>query len=226
MHRSNLNSTTMRKKYHRPILLFVFILLVTGCKKYLTVQPESSYTELQVYSSERAVQQALNGLYNDLADNQLYGANMTTTALELLGQRYNVTAAGTYTYSQLQQYAYTQDSVEGIFNGIWQKAYGTILNANKFISMMDGTVKNGLLTQAHADQMKGEAIAIRAFLHFDMLRLFGPVYSQNPTRSAIPYYRRPDATTTPILIANQVLDSVLADLSQAETLLAGDPVIS
>jgi hypothetical protein len=216
----------MRKKYHRPILLFVSILLVAGCKKYLTVQPESSYTELQVYSSERAVQQALNGLYNDLADNQLYGANMTTTALELLGQRYNATSAGTYTYSQLQQYAYTQDSVEGIFNGIWQKAYGTILNANKFISMMDGTVKNGLLTQAHADQLKGEAIAIRAFLHFDMLRLFGPVYSQNPTRSAIPYYRRPDATTTPILIANQVLDSVLADLSQAETLLAGDPIIS
>ena len=216
----------MKQIYRKALLICTSITMLAGCKKYLTVQPESSYTETQVYSSERAVQQALNGLYNDLADNQLYGANLTTTALEILGQRYNETVTSTYTYYELQQYAYTQDSVEAVFDGLWQKAYGTILNANKFISMMDGTVKSGVLSQAHADQMKGEAIAIRAFLHFDLLRLFGPVYSQNAAQPAIPYYRRPDAITQPISTASQVLDSVLTDLSLAESLLANDPVIT
>ena len=74
----------MRTRYKTLLLLFVSALVMAGCKKYLTVQPESSYTELQVYSSERAAQQALNGLYNDLADNNLYGANLTMTTLELL----------------------------------------------------------------------------------------------------------------------------------------------
>src|SRR5262249_42739117 len=63
----NSNCTTMKRTC---IFILSAILLGTGCKKYLTVQPESSYTELQVYSNERAVQQALNGLYNDLADNR------------------------------------------------------------------------------------------------------------------------------------------------------------
>jgi hypothetical protein len=208
------------------ILLFLSILIMTGCKKYLTVQPESSYTELQVYSNERAVQQALNGLYNDLADNDLYGANLTLSAVEILGQRYNLTSSSLYTYYNLQSCAYTQDSVKGVFEGLWQKGYGTILNANKFISMMDGTVKSGVLTQPHADQMKGEAIAIRALIHLDLLRLFGPIYSQAPTQIAIPYYRRADGNTQPLLPAKQVLDSALADFSQAQTLLAGDPVIT
>ena len=128
----------MKKSF---IFLLTSILVITGCKKYLTVQPESAYTELQVYSNERAVQQALNGLYNDLADNRLYGANLTMSTVEMLAQRYNVTSSSLYTYYGLQSCAYTQDSVMGVFDGLWQKAYGTILNANKLISMMDGTVK-------------------------------------------------------------------------------------
>lgn len=208
------------------ILLLTLLLVMTGCKKYLTVQPESSYTEIQVYSSERAVQQALNGLYNDLADNRLYGANFTMTTVEMLGQRYNVTGSSTLTYSQTQSFAYTQDSVEAVFDGLWQKAYGTILNANKFISMMDATVKSGVLTQSHADQMKGEAIGIRALLHFDLLRLFGPTYSQASGQTAIPYYRKADGNAQPLLPAKQVMDSVLADFSQSENLLSNDPVIT
>ena len=33
----------------------------------------------------------------------------------------------------------------------------------------------------------GEAMALRAFLHFDMLRLFGPVYKLHPEMESIPY---------------------------------------
>lgn len=208
------------------IFLLISILTITGCKKYLTVQPESAYTELQVYSNERAVQQALNGLYNDLADNRLYGANLTMSSVEMLAQRYNVTSSSLYTYYQLQSCAYTQDSVKGVFEGLWQKAYGTILNANKFVSMMDGTVKSGVLTPAHAGQLKGEAIAIRAMIHLDLLRLFGPIFSQNSSQIAIPYYRKADGNGQPLIPAKQALDSVLADLSQAESLLAGDPIIT
>lgn len=216
----------MRTRYKTLLLLFVSALVMAGCKKYLTVQPESSYTEIQVYSSERAAQQALNGLYNDLADNNLYGANLTMTTLEMLGNRFNETSTSINTYYQVQQYAYTQDSVEAIFEGLWQKAYGSILNANKFIAMMDGAVKGGVLTQTHADQMKGEAIALRAFVHFDLLRLFGPIYSQSSGQKAIPYYRNADGNPQPISTAAQVLDSVLADFSQAEILLSNDPVIN
>ena len=69
--------------------------------------------------------------------------------------------------------------------------------------------------------MKGEALGLRAFLHFDLLRLFGPVYRENPQGDAIPYRLSFDNVATPVLPASEVLDLVIADLLEAEKLLDG-----
>ncbi|HTJ13732.1 MAG TPA: RagB/SusD family nutrient uptake outer membrane protein [Dinghuibacter sp.] len=208
------------------IYLLLFVTLC-GCKKYLTVQPEGSYTGPQVFSNEKAIQQALNGLYNLVGSDSLYGGNLSMTTVELLAQQYN---NGSYSadnvYNSFEAYSYTNTSVQAVFENVWQTAYAGILAANVFISQIDGAAAAGVVTGAHAQQMKGEAIAIRGLLHFDMLRLFGPVFSTGANNPAIPYYTRPDGQTQPILTATQALDSVLADLAQAETLLTGDPVIT
>ena len=72
--------------------------------------------------------------------------------------------------------------------------------------------------------VKGEALALRAMLHFDMLRLFGPVYSKDSDKKAIPYYTKQTNTPEPILTAEEVAGQVAADLEDARTLLANDPV--
>jgi hypothetical protein len=217
----------MKQRYYTATLLLLLVLLGAGCKKYLTVQPESSYTEDQVFSNETATEQALNGLYNDMADNSLYGATMTTTTLELMGQHWNNGGYSTEGYNEYLAYAYTQSNVLSTFSLVWQNSYAAILAANKFISKLDATAQSGVLSQAHANLMKGEAIAVRAFLHFDMLRLFGPVYLTSADQQAIPYYRSANGESQPIITARQALDSVLADYAQAETLLApGDPVLT
>ena len=38
--------------------------------------------------------------------------------------------------------------------------------------------------------MKGEALALRAFLHFDLLRMYGPVYKEEPEKECIPLPQR------------------------------------
>lgn len=217
----------MTRRSYYTILSLAAILLLSGCKKYLTVQPEDKFTEDQLYGSEQGIQLALNGLYTSLSDNALYGANLSTTTIELLGQRYNVSYSGSSnSYQSVQTFAYTQAAVQSTFDALWQKAYGTLLATNKFISEMDGVARKGILTEAHASQLKGEAIGIRALIHFDLLRLFGPVYVSAPTAPAIPYYTQADGVAQPILPAQQVLDSVLTDLSNAANLLSNDPVIT
>ena len=62
-------------------------------------------------------------------------------------------------------------------------------------------------------------MGLRAFLHFDLLRLFGPVYSENPTGKAIPYRVSFDQKATPVLPAEQVVTYVLKDLHEADSLL-------
>ena len=97
----------MRQTYNL-LLLLLGAVFFGSCKKYLTVQPEGSYTNTQVFSSEKAIQQTLNGLYNLLGTDSLYGANLTTTTLELMAQQYN---NGSYSpdnsYSTIEAYNYT-----------------------------------------------------------------------------------------------------------------------
>ncbi len=217
----------MKRNYYHIVLLLAGLTLLGGCKKYLTVQPEASYTEDQVFTSETGITQALSGLYNDLAGNALYGANLTTTTVEILGQHYNTVYNGSANnYSTLQTYKYTDASVQSTFDQLWTTAYNTILAANKFISRIDGSASSGVLSAAKAQELKGEAIALRAFVHFDLLRLFGPIYATSPDAPAIPYYRNADGNAQSILSSRQVLDSVLADFTQAESLLGNDPVIT
>jgi hypothetical protein len=207
-----------------PFLLIGFLCLLSlgGCKKYLNVPPEGQYTGPQVFTSEIAIQQAINGLYNNLATDSLYGESLSTTTVEMLGQQW-------YTqntlWSDLAQYL-NSTTTQPSFEEIWQSAYATILDANVVIQGIQGAVSGGVVNAAHGDEMMGEAMGIRAMLHFDMLRMFGPVMSTSAGNASIPYYRRPDGTVQPILSGTQALDSVLADLKEADSLLSADPIIT
>lgn len=194
-----------------------------GCKKYLALQPVGTYNSAEVFANENAINQALYGLYNNMATDSLYGASLTSTTIDLMGQQWNT---GNSIDASIGQYLYTNALVMPAFENIWQTAYATILNANVVIQGIDGAIASGVVNAAHGNEMKGEAIAIRAMLQFDLLRIFGPVMSTGASSPAIPYYTVPDGHVQPILSGTEVLDSVLADLQQAESLLSADPVIT
>jgi len=209
------------------ILLLCGLVITGGCKKFLDVQPQTSYTELQVYSNEKATQQALNGLYLDLASNQLYGANLTTTTVEMMAQRYKPrTYSNDPALSVFNYYQYSSSTAQNTFDTLWKQGYSVILAANVFLSKIDNSVNAKVLTAANGNQMKGEAIAIRAMMHFDLLRLFGPLFPQDSASPAIPYYTKADGQSQPILSGGKVMTNVIADLTQAVELLSNDPVIT
>lgn len=104
----------------------------------------------------------------------------------------------------------------------WNKAYALILNCNKILENIDQN--QDLFTGGNYYAVKGEALALRAMLHFDMLRLFGPVYAKDSDKKAIPYYNKQTNSPEPILTAKEVAEKVVADLEEARILLANDPV--
>lgn len=212
-----------------PILFLLSGLLLLGsCNKFLDVQPETSNTETQVYNNEAALQQAFNGLYLDLASNQLYGSYLSSTMIEMLAQRYKPMRdmQGRRDLSSLVYYDYNPKPMLMLFDSIWMKAYSTVLSTNVFLSKIDNSIANKVIAEPNGRLLKGEAIAIRALLHFDMLRLFGPVYATGSNAISIPYYSVADGKMQPLLTASQAIDKVIADLTEASALLANDPVIS
>lgn len=199
------------------------LLSLASCKKWLDVPPADKFTEPQVFSTLAGVGQAINGVYLDLSKNNLYGENLTVTVLEAFAQRYNLSDSR-HIYYQFGQYAFANDPVKGTLDAIWTNAYVDILNLNKFVANLD-TYK-GVVTANDDSLFRGEAIGLRAMLHFDLLRMFGPMYSPDSLKAAIPYYRQVVKTISPLPQAKQVVDSIVADLATAERLLANDPIIA
>ncbi|MGV3767736.1 MAG: RagB/SusD family nutrient uptake outer membrane protein [Chitinophagaceae bacterium] len=199
------------------------ITLLPSCKKWLDVQPQDKFTELQVYEDLGGAGNALNGIYLIMAGNALYGNNLTMGTLEVFAQRYNIGAQ--HNRVRFQSYSYGEQDVMANLASIWENAYVAIVNANQFVKSME-LYKSPKITAADNAIMRGEAIGIRAMLHFDLLRMFGPMYnSADSVAKSIPYYRTAATTVAELLPANQVLDSILHDLSVAESLLQNDPII-
>lgn len=202
----------------------IVLICITSCKKWLDVPPADKFTESQVFSSAAGVSQAMNGIYLDLSKSKLYGSNLTMTILETFAQRYNV-ANSNHVFYQYGQYAFKEEPVQGSLDNIWTSAYVNIVNLNKLISNL--TTHKGVVTPGDDSLYRGEAIALRAMLHFDLLRMFGPMYNNaDSLKPAIPYYRQVTTTISPLPPATQVMDSIIADLHLAERLLSNDPVIT
>lgn len=208
----------------KKILYILTIVLVSfSCSNFLDVVPKDQQTAEQLFSAKGGFYTASNGIYDGLASEELYGANMTWEALDIMGKRYN-TAKASLEFRDLSSNNYTSLYVSPTLTEIWQKAYELILAANLLIDEVDK--QESLLTEDEANILRGEMLAIRAFLHLDMLRLFGPRGEDNPEALSIPYNESINVTTLPLLPFNEVMEKIIRDLDEAETLLANDPVIA
>lgn len=195
---------------------------ITGCKKYLDVKPDDKFLESQVFSTENGIKTALNGVYLNMAGTALYGGNLSMSTLDVMAQRYNLSAFN-HNWAQYAAYNYNDTRVVSTMNTIWSGCYKQILNLNVFIRQLNNSP--GVISASKTSLLRGEAFGLRAMLHFDLLRLFGPVYSSNPTLPAIPYYTQPQTQSSGNLSANVVMEKILSDLDTAANLLANDPII-
>lgn len=104
-----------------------------------------------------------------------------------------------------------------IFQG---RSYGGSYNVNTFLMQLGNT--KDIVEQKQKNILLGEAHAMRAYILFDMLRLFGPVYPTDSLKAAIPYPTIASDQVYEILPATVVMDSVLEDIDRSLLLLAED----
>lgn len=210
-------------KYIRTVVCMVLlVLLVSACENWLDVKPVDKALEDQVYSTEEGFKEVLNGIYIELNQPSLYGGELMFNMVEILAQRYHLSSIGSY--KNLLAYNYTENEVKQKIEGIWTKAYSLIMNCNKLIENADK--RTGVLSESNYRLIKGEALALRTLLHFDLLRLFGPVYKANPEEISICYNEHFSFLASNLLPASQVVEKILKDLQTAEELLSDDPVIT
>ena len=200
------------------------LLMTAGCAQWLDVKPYDKIAEDELLSTEEGYMKLLNGIYIELNTDMLYGASMSVEMIEIMGGAYAVGTDNSVwgNYRDLSEYEYGTLYWRARMNETWNKAYSLILNCNMLLTNIDAD--RDLFSEDNYRIVKGEALALRAMLHFDMLRLFGPVYSRNPQQLAIPYYKAYSVTPNSLLPASQVAGKITHDLLEARILLANDPV--
>ncbi|MGE9313450.1 RagB/SusD family nutrient uptake outer membrane protein [Niabella sp. CJ426] len=213
-------------------LLFAATLLqgLTGCKKWLEVNPATRVSEGEQFSSQQGYFDALFGTYQKMAELNAYGGLGTYRFIDVLAQYYENKSGQTNTfYGQTTRYAYTSDvntqqNVRASISAIWSGYYGTIAQANYILK---NVAQRNVLAGTALNIVKGEALAIRGAVHFDLLRMFAPAYlnGANDTAMAIPYMEQFTILPQARLSIGEVLTKCENDLKEAEQLLSVYPAI-
>ncbi len=208
------------------IFILTAALASASCNKWLDVTPPSQIREEAQFNSVDGFQQALTGCYIGMTDDLLYGRALTWSTIELMAGQFVTLQASTSNDYYISQYNYTSSNALKYINGIWAKGYNVIANANNALKYIE---KNKVvLDNINYSLIKGELLAIRAFMHFDLMRIYGygNLVNRNnlTTKFTIPYVTSLDKATTPQLTYKQTIDLIVKDLTDALTLLEIDPV--
>lgn len=217
----------MKRKITTGLLLLLCMqVMLSSCNKWLDVKPEDKTLEEDIFNNETNINKALNAIYNKLTAKDLYGQQLTKSTVDVLAQYYNSvakTTSGTNRYAEVINFNYKAIENQAYFDRIWTNGYKVILSTNNFIA---GLEKYDVpLTADKVSILKGEAYSLRALMHFDLLRLYGPVYAIDPLKETIPYKVNTTVGIQPLLPAKDVIELVIKDLKTAEGLLKNDPII-
>lgn len=203
-------------------LAAILMVSASSCAEWLKVDMEDGIMEDALYSDDEGFMTVLNGIYTNL--NGTYGQFWSMGAIDVMAQYYNVAQEGDHPYSTYAKYNYTDSGFESSSGSLWTNLYNLIANINVLIDHCDK--EGSAITQRYYPIVKGEALALRAMLHFDMLRFYGPIYSaETETQPAIPYLDIPNnKEMVAISSAKEVAGRVLRDLNEAAKLLENDPI--
>lgn len=210
------------KKY---IAIIFGICLFTSCSDYLDVVPKSQVDRDLLFQTEEGFMEALNGLYLRGSSGDIYGNELTFGFLDVLAQNYSSIDIGSnYLYQQTLLYNYKDKNFVNRANAAWLGLYSAIANCNSLLDHIDE--RKNIFTGDHYALIKGEALALRAFYHFDALRIFAPSYVTGANEPGIPYVTSFTNKVSPMLTVSQAVDSVIRDLTTAKELLRKvDPIV-
>lgn len=212
------------KTLHKIYFCLLLSLFSLSCNKWVDVKPTDRLGEDQLFVNKEGYMKALNGAYVELANSSLYGQNMTTGAIDVLAQYYYINSS-VHVYYDYTTFVYTDAGVKLTFENTWKKAYELIANCNVILEKCSDAPSD-VLPEPYYGIIKGEALALRAMLHLDMLRLFGPIYSEeNKAKPAIPYVNKTGYEISPIIGSEEAMKLVTGDLTAALSLLeTTDPI--
>ncbi|WP_316820743.1 RagB/SusD family nutrient uptake outer membrane protein [Pedobacter gandavensis] len=204
-----------------PFLLLV--LTMSSCKKWLDVQPKTEMKQEELFASQQGFNEAMVGAYVTMTKDAVYGRELTYGMLSVMASDYSVNSSSDLAIRYLkpvENFNYEVSQFRGMIDKAWLQQYNTIAQVNAILEHIDA--KKSIFSGHNYELIKGEALALRAYIHFDLLRMFGPSYPHAGDTKYMPYVKTYGKESTPFSSVAEVINLALADLDQAEELMRMD----
>ena len=200
---------------------------LSSCGEWFDESPKTDIKAGDFFESENGFQSSLTGIYLSMTGQDAYSGNMSFGLMDQLAQQYDYLPDGAadmeavYNYSTQTSYGF---NTKGRLASSWRGMYNIVANCNNLLKWLGTNGERVLRDSVERNMMRGEALAVRAFCHFDLLRAWGPWNLRNDPgamdANAIPYRTAADNSKQPRLSTHEVLARVVADLEEAAGLLA------
>lgn len=190
-----------------------------GCENFLNINPDSEVVNEDMFSTPEGVEDALYGVYMSMVKEDMYGGKMSVLIPEILAQ--NFTTGDTYLIL-LSRFDNKEQDIRNMTKSMWQTSYLVISYLNNIIENLERKSEKDF---PYYKLYRGEALGLRAAIHFDILRLFAVHLNstdENAKKEAIPYVTKYTFKVTPFSSVEEVYDKIIADLKEAEACLVED----
>lgn len=192
------------------MIFAVLSCLTTGCDSFTDVDlPSSQLTAPTVFENKATANAAMVDIYSKIREYGLLTGHKTgiSSQLGLYADElksYDISGSGPANFYENDLLASGTETAE-----LWKNSYNQIYAANAII---EGVEESETLTVTDKNQLVGEALFIRALIHFHLVNIFGNIpyivttdYQQNRA-----VHRKPE---------NEVYKLIKADLLKASILL-------
>ena len=195
--------------------------LFTSCSDFLTEEPKQEQSNELTFATFDGVNKAAAAMYGMFQSDAWYDGEFTLMSELRCGNAKNPTSVpGSGRYRT--QWIYSDRST----SPLWSYAYYTIARANNVINNLDDKVGVDA-TQQQVNNVKAEALFIRALCYFDLVITYCQPYNYNATED--------DKMGVPLVLVTEngkpardskenVYNQIVADLLQAESIMADDYV--
>lgn len=199
--------------------------LFTSCSDFLTEEPKQEQSNELTFATFDGVNKAAAAMYGMFQSDAWYDGEFTLMSELRCGNAKNPTSVpGSGRYRTDTQWIYSDRST----SPLWSYAYYTIARANNVINNLDDKVGVDA-TQQQVNNVKAEALFIRALCYFDLVITYCQPYNYNATED--------DKMGVPLVLVTEngkpardskenVYNQIVADLLQAESIMADDYVRS
>lgn len=211
----------MKKIYY--LLLSLATISLTGCNDWLDVSPRSQIEGDALFKTEEGFKQALNGVYIKLGQSGLYGDQASCYIPETLAQMWTIPSKNSnLAMYSLGNYDFTESSTESTISNTFKEYYNAIAQLNDILANLK-TNKDGVNFEYNNDKLiEGEILGLRAFLHLEVLRFWGPIPEKaTDSESTIPYVTEVtnDVSKLRSKSWNEVITALEKDLNESEDIL-------